>query len=181
MGNLINKVLKMTDLILEYSINSFLPPISLTPNEVNLFSSATKSLYFEKLPKPSTQYDNPSYDFLIINNAFFDASKKVPDVYRYDLVNINGDWKLVYPNTLIPAQPSCYHHDVAIDPNKNNILVILESPHKDEYCKDCFKPLAPAMGTTGRNFCNYFTKNVLTCLITKVSEFIFTHVVALCY
>lgn len=156
----------MTDLILEYGINSFLAPIALkTPEEFNLFSLASKSLYFDRLPKPSSDPTDNS-EFLIIKSAFFDESKKVPDVYRYDLIFIHK-WTLVYPETRTPACccdcSDCRqkYPDKEINPNKNNIFVILESPHKDEYCKNFFKPLVPANGVTGSNFCDYFTENVL--------------------
>lgn len=150
----------MTDLILEYGINSFLAPIALkTPEEVNLFSLASKSLYFDRLPKPSSDPTDNS-EFLIIKSAFFDESKKVPDVYRYDLI-FTDKWTLVHPETRTSAY-CCDCSDCRKKyPDKNNILVILESPHKNEYCKEFFKPLVPANGATGTDFCEYFTHYVL--------------------
>ncbi len=142
----------MTDLILEYG-NSFPVVSNLSQHEVALFNN---------VQYPPRYFNRCQNGDLIIESGFFDDSKKVPDVYRYDLVNINGQWELVYPNTSILAQPGCYHHDVDIDPNKNNILVILESPHKDEYCKKCFNPIAPANGPTGRNFCKRFISVIIT-------------------
>lgn len=39
--------------------------------------------------------------------------------------------------------------------DKKTIAIILESPHKEEYNNENFKP-APALGTTGTNLSNYF-------------------------
>ncbi len=41
---------------------------------------------------------------------------------------------------------------------KSPIVIILESPHIDEYCKHCGSPLGPAQGNTGKFFDEYFFK-----------------------
>jgi hypothetical protein len=145
----------MTDLILEFNNLYLTIPLDeqdqKKKSEEKLFKNISDSEFFERQTNK-----------LIIKRAFFDNIKRVPDVHRYDLVHINRAWKLIYPNsTSQDCCCCCEHKDTVIDPNKNNILVILESPHKDEYCSCCFKPLAPANGETGTNFCNYFTSHVL--------------------
>jgi hypothetical protein len=120
----------MTDLILEYG-NSFPVVPNLSSEEIRLFNNVRHPNHYFSLCQNG--------DF-IINKSFFDVSKRVLDVHRYDLVHINNEWKLIYPNTTSQDCCCCEHKDTVIDPNKNNILVILESPHKDEYCSCCFKP-----------------------------------------
>ena len=51
------------------------------------------------------------------------------------------------------------------DPNSNynkTIVIVLESPHKDEYLRDVSQPIAPAQGSTGSNIQGY-----LDCVLRK--------------
>ncbi|MCX7093430.1 MAG: hypothetical protein NTY50_08300 [Methylobacter sp.] len=146
----------MTDLILEYGNNPNAYPRvqNLNQAEIALFNTTNQKIFFNI---------NSNNDY-IIQNGFFHNNKRVPDVYRYDLVKTNGSWELVYPNSVNnKAQPGCYCYDITnIDPNKNNILIILESPHQHEYdYNNGFIPLTPAQNSTGNNFCKYFTSHVL--------------------
>lgn len=152
----------MTDLILEHGSLPY-PRIMMDADEITLFKDVNKSPFFGI---------DSNGDYQIKNRFFLD--KEVQDVYRYDLIRVNKKWKLVYPNSrkLAFSGESCLgchsnYKDEAISPDKNNIIVILESPHKDEYCKDCFKPLVPANGDTGTNFCDYFTSHFLNYFIKE--------------
>ena len=42
-----------------------------------------------------------------------------------------------------------------MDPGTNGIVLLLESPHKHEYCRGINDPIAPARGPTGDNICTY--------------------------
>lgn len=156
----------MAKLYLEYGKNS--QPIHLEDDEARLLQNSPNhrhlTHYFEK---------KSNGDF-IVKKPFFYKSKKVSDVYRYDLRYIKKQWTLVFPNTRTPGCSCCHkQRDISVDPTKNNILVILESPHKDEYCEKYLKPLAPANGQTGENFYHYFTKHVLNnnnLLISKLKK-----------
>lgn len=108
-----------------------------------------------------------------IKKEFFYPNKRVPDVYRYDLkfdFNI-CEWRLFEANktgALVLANPwekkNSTNNDYQKISNKredNNILIILESPHNDEYEYPDFIPLQPANGNTGERFFTYFTKDIL--------------------
>lgn len=50
---------------------------------------------------------------------------------------------------------------------KSPIVIILESPHADEYCKYCGSPLGPAQGDTGDFFDEYFHTLIMKSNIYK--------------
>ena len=156
----------MVDLILEYGNRGQYPKIPLTSNQVNLFCKSPLPPYF----------DIDSTNDLIIKRAFF--YNQVEDIHRYDLRYINRKWILCKPNSstvaeFFESQTCCGNPrnlDRPISPDKNNILIILESPHMDEYCQACMKALASANGATGLNFHKYFTEFILgKCLINRLS------------
>lgn len=77
---------------------------------------------------------------------------RVQDVCRYS-VKIEQEIEL---NDLVDSRndflPSAYNDfPTNYRPKLPIILLLLESPHKDEYNKESFLPIAPAQGTTGRN------------------------------
>ena len=96
-----------------------------------------------------------------VKKDFF-HEKVVPDIYRYDLRFDQGQWQLFEPNSNPPLPASKWEKkDKNHVPNKiiennqdaKNILIILESPHKDEYAYiPDFVPLQPANDKTGKNF-----------------------------
>ena len=75
----------------------------------------------------------------MVIDQMFDACMKVRDVYRY---KIEKDIDLI-------AQRVGRDKAVWEECHLPTIVLLLESPHTDEY--DNGKPIAPAMGTTGRN------------------------------
>lgn len=154
----------MTDLILEYG-NQPYPRFSIKPNEISLFPSTSFLPYFSI----NSQSD------LVVQSNFFN-NRDVSDVHRYDLRydGIRRDWILVEPITNILTRDfvsqtcCCPPKDQAIC-SDNNILFILESPHKDEYCKGCFNPLAPANGKTGERFLSRFKDIALPIIISRLN------------
>ncbi|MFZ2449850.1 MAG: hypothetical protein WAW36_04955 [Methylovulum miyakonense] len=155
----------MTKLILEYDFPH--KNIDLTPNQTNLFPNP--------IPNNLSPYLNRNNDGdLVVTKKFFNG-KAVDDVHRYDLKYCNGEWMLFEPRsnnlaTLKPLSEKPSKHDRDITPNKaaNNILIILESPHKDEYDDDNFLPLGPANGATGENFLNYFASPCMNIVLYKL-------------
>jgi hypothetical protein len=85
----------------------------------------------------------------------FRNKHRVPDVWRYIVEVGNTDIKIIPVNKTIPL--SDFNDRPAADAEgmNNNILLILESPHKSEYKDDkknfTLTPKAPAQGYTGRN------------------------------
>ncbi|WP_179234273.1 hypothetical protein [Heyndrickxia coagulans] len=100
---------------------------------------------------------------------FFDESNRVPDVYRFD-----------YSKKIIKVRDSIPD----ITNHNKRIVIILESPHKDEYkyfdecgnkiilpkrgnCSDIIQgamkmePVFPAMGTTGANLEKYLKEVII--------------------
>ena len=113
--------------------------------------------------------DNKNYIKKIKKNTYeirdyFKDEKKVPDAWRYIIKKQDNIF-------ILESVAGKYSHlaeenkfgDVKTDeipPERENIILILESPHKDEYSSD-FTPLGPAQGATGKNIEKYFGKNLL--------------------
>ena len=130
-------------------------PVQLTERQVCLFCE-----------RNSDYLDKSGNQFIVKEKFFID--KKVKDKWRYNLVNNNG-WKLIRANgnPIICASRSRSFHirDKIITINEDDIpiiLIILESPHNDEYSSnEIFSPLSPANGDTGVKFEKYFITHVL--------------------
>ena len=87
----------------------------------------------------------------VIIDRMFDACMKVPDVYRYKIEN-DGN---------LSVQRLCQDKDVREECDLPTIVLLLESPHRDEYRNN--RPCAPAMGATGRNLDSHLC-SVLSCI-----------------
>lgn len=126
--------------------------IDITEKEANFFSATLDTNYFEK-------------NTLTVKQTFFADNRKVSDVHRYNLVYNADKWILTKPcgNPIDAKNVSECDRPITNTEEANNILVILESPHKDEYDEN-FKPIAPANGATGKNFSKYFISQVLPIL-----------------
>ena len=164
----------MADLILEFGCSScYLQDINCGADCVfelridlsQLFPSAPPSNYFH-------QDINGTFN---VKKDFF-YGKRIPDVYRYDLryCKNKNKWALCEPNSTNAQQVvgnwvkktiadyKRYEKPIENDEAAKNILIILESPHDDEYHypnnqNPHFTALQPANGTTGINFSKYFT------------------------
>ena len=100
--------------------------------------------------------------------GIYNEDKRVHDVYRYNLIiTNNSNYKL----EKLDLDKDCKFFEQSrfndynvnkIYKNYKIIVLILESPHKDEYT-DSFDPIAPAQGTTGdrinKYLCNILLKN----------------------
>lgn len=100
---------------------------------------------------------------LTVKECFFSESKKVEDRWRYDMSFSKGKWIF---NSTDGSSINSFDkgaNDKLISDGNNNFIIILESPHKDEYDEN-FSPLSPARGETGKCFFNYFISHVLPIL-----------------
>lgn len=88
----------------------------------------------------------------LIKNSFFETSKKVPNVYRGKLIydKIKGKYNFQEHKNKGSYTGSRFN-DYCISKDKEipSIVIILESPHRDEYDND-FNPIVPANGRTGK-------------------------------
>jgi hypothetical protein len=82
---------------------------------------------------------------------FFKTSKKVQNVYRY-MIERNGEKKFELYEF---CEKNGYRNesffnerDIKLENKYSSIVILLESPHKDEYDAN-FNPKAPAQGCTG--------------------------------
>lgn len=101
----------------------------------------------------SSPFIKRNNDKIIIKNTFFEKSLLVKNVYRYSLKKNKDNFELcVFDNSHEDFKTSKFN-DYPIDESSisPSIVIILESPHKDEYDNkiDCLSPIAPAQGTTG--------------------------------
>lgn len=105
----------------------------------------------EKIRTSDSSHVQPVGNDVLVEN-FFGMKNKVPDVSRYRICK-NG-------NIIPHFDQSGQIRDISGQELKRrlqqqsqirNIVLLLESPHKDEYERDITCPKAPACGSTGRN------------------------------
>lgn len=104
-------------------------------------------------------------DGVVIDHTF-GAQNVVPDVDRYRFRLASGRIAL-RPHPVCETSPCSnrYYDMPPRDPNADyskTIVIVLESPHKDEYLRDVSQPIAPAQGSTGSNIQGY-----LDCVLRK--------------
>ncbi len=117
---------------------------------------------------------------ITLKNVFFSNDYRVPNVCRYRLIKTDTKEYNLLPNETKNVYLSAYN-DIRIDNDyiaKNTyptIILILESPHKDEYdYLPKLTPKAPAQGVTGTQICEKFEKiinNHIDELKLKESEY----------
>ena len=127
--------------------------------ELNFCIHASFRLCISGLLERKLLSDNPPQELItsvghggpIIVRNMFGNSQRIDDADRYRLIRQCGTLRIRNPDGTAVA-----HKDLRNDPVSTNfsakrtLAIILESPHKDEYC-DGLIPRGPAMGTTGRN------------------------------
>lgn len=88
---------------------------------------------------------------ILIKKDFFSMSRVMPSVYRYRYVWKDNSYMLQDLHSHEKQIPESVYNDGSVSSltNQNTILVVLESPHKEEYNND-FEAIAPAQGKTGR-------------------------------
>lgn len=100
-----------------------------------------------------------------LEKDFFSPGTMVPDVYRYIAFIKNGE--LTLGQHLKSDIPCTRFFDHTTCNYPKSIVLILESPHSEEYCyrNDVMYPIAPAQGATGDNLhlfiYNYIKKAIL--------------------
>ncbi|MFI3190412.1 hypothetical protein BCS42_01810 [Crenothrix sp. D3] len=177
----------MADLILEFGCEScYLQDKVMVchPNCTRKLKPIDLSPLYDSIPLLDNFYcRNTQTSFTVPKDFFY--GKRMPDVYRYDLIcnhqcgwilcepnntHCAGDWKTTTINDYPPVTNSLpYKKPIENDDEAKNILIILESPHKEEYHypdisdmnNSNFTALQPANGATGINFYKYFTSDIL--------------------
>lgn len=89
--------------------------------------------------------------------GMFDNCHRVPDVDRYRVARCSGTHRLIcHESPEIGGEGCNKYNDKRPQSGHSNIVVLLESPHKEEYrTRGTFSPIAPAQGRTGRNICKH--------------------------
>ncbi len=123
---------------------------------------------FKAIQKSKSSFFDKSSN--TVKASFFENSKKVPNVYRGLLIkNNSGKYEFKkhrYKCSFIDSNFDDYC--ISVDKDIPSIVLILESPHRDEY-GDNFEPKAPAQGDTGEGIINYI-EMILTTLINDNSN-----------
>lgn len=114
-------------------------------------------------PKNSPWLTSVGADYEL-DESFFAPDRRVQDKQRYTLESHNGRWELRYMNGNRASNPFTPEYDQELVPGQADIVLLLESPHKDEYTKD-LRPLGPARGSTGRQLQQYLCSHVLPILL----------------
>ena len=140
---------------LKFQLNGKNSEIELSEKELKMFSGE------------STFLDKKADDWEIAD-SFFSKDSVVPDVFRYILkYTSNGVWKFFDMNEK-DVDKFEIENDLKKIPAEGakNIILILESPHKDEYEITNGKPVpkSPASGDSGKAIYALFTSHVLPIL-----------------
>ena len=117
-----------------------------------------------------------SQDGVVTITRAFGPQNLVPDVDRYRLY-LAEDRVALHPHSVCEVSPwsNRYYDVLPDDPSAHyskTIVVILESPHKDEYLRDVSQPIAPAQGATGSNVQGWLDRVLRSCsaLCTELEE-----------
>lgn len=106
-------------------------------------------------------------DGLITVRRTFGSQNIVPDVDRYRLRS-DGTQFLLRAHPVCEVSP-CSNRYYDLHPEEPNIdysktiVVVLESPHRDEYLRNLSEPIAPAQGKTGSNLQDHLGFVLRTC------------------
>lgn len=104
---------------------------------------------------------------LVIINDVFGKDNIVPDVDRYR-IRLDAGRIVLHPHSQCQVAPCSnrYCDVTAAGPPENcnkTIVIVLESPHKDEYLRDVGQPIAPAQGSTGSNIQGWLDHVLRSC------------------
>ncbi len=101
------------------------------------------------------------------NNGFticrgFSETNRISDVDRYRIGRSGNRITLIPHDEGSVACVSNRYNDILPCSNEDcgqTLVIILESPHKEEYCGNCLdQPIAPAQGNTGSNLCGWLDR-----------------------
>lgn len=110
--------------------------------------------WFEKNKIANQFYVNYDNHKIIVKQNFFSPVLEVPNVCRYIIKKENDSYIFVPFETRNPIFIESNFNDNLINYRediKDTIVLVLESPHYEEYNKLDFKPISPAQHKTGEN------------------------------
>jgi hypothetical protein len=111
------------------------------------------------LSHAESRYITKDEDGLTILEEFFE-DRLINDVWRYSLLLSDDGFRLMsHCSYSQKIEKSHYRDHLAITSKQENVVLVIESPHKSEYTSDGrFIPIGPAQGTTGEKIEQYFEK-----------------------
>ncbi|MGZ8189493.1 MAG: hypothetical protein ACXWTN_12105 [Methylosarcina sp.] len=118
----------------------------------------------EKLFQVSSPYLVNEDGELVVKDSFFSDERVVRDAHRYDLRFQDSKWHFTAPGGHGLSKFASNQFDKELESRPNQILLLLESPHKDEYSAQV--AAGPALGASGRNIFVYFPTHVLPILMS---------------
>ena len=98
----------------------------------------------------------------VIVTGVFRSHNIVPDVHRYDIRRCQNRFTL-FPHCIREVNPqhNRYNDRPATNDGTDTLVVVVESPHKDEYHnEDLSSPIAAAQGSTGCGIQNHLAEIV---------------------
>ena len=135
---------------------------SLVPNpikigiEQNIFDTIKERISTKKLLCNNIKVTSVTLNEIVVEDFFSDIMK-VEDVYRYIVTVCKGKYPKLEKHTNNKFKNSSFNdYCCSDDKETKSIILILESPHKDEYCNlnNIYTPIAPAQGKTGNRIKN---------------------------
>lgn len=99
--------------------------------------------------------------------GLFGSENMVPDVYRYEIVDDGQsiavrDHRATNKSHYVSTYPYI-DRPAASDCHRSTLVVLLESPHRDEYGASVAAPIAPARGATGERIHKYLFNVLNSC------------------
>ncbi len=144
-------------------------------NKFNKEINITKSV-FDKFDLNKSEYlqiDEKNPNKLVVLDSFFGEDKIVKDVCRYILEKKDCKWQIKAHNENHPDFHSLNFNDQHLNYKDGIpcIILLLESPHKNEYTVNDFKPIAPAQKSTGTKIKNWLNEIIkINCQIFKLEK-----------
>ena len=109
-------------------------------------------------------------------DGLFGCENRVPDVDRYEIVNCRQgiaieDHQVAIDGSDISTNPYI-DRQASSECDRPTLVIVLESPHRDEYGGSVDMPIAPARGTTGARIHKHLCRMLnscrqMTCLLSS--------------
>jgi len=123
---------------------------------INIKNAPKQKELLEKIDKKYCIFNED----IVVITGIYEEKKRINDVYRYILSVNNNKFKLIPSYIKFQSISIGKFKDIPIsyrDINKKTILIVIESPHKEEYTKQ-FEVIAPAQGKTGKKIEKFLCK-----------------------
>lgn len=117
--------------------------------ESNIYSLKVNSIVINAIKTVNRKkFIDLNHKEVIVKPLIFDKKLKVPNVYRY---SINEKRELMYfTEKSAEFNKSTFNdYNIEEEPELNSIVILLESPHQQEYDYNNFAVKGPAQGKTG--------------------------------